>query len=60
MDKLTLEDIVYELNDITKFLLQEPAEINAKNIRFMYKLLDELNVEWAELEVKKKDRIDVI
>ena len=42
MDKLSLEQIVSEINDLTKFLLAEPEEITAKNIVFMYKLIDEL------------------
>jgi hypothetical protein len=42
MNELSLEQIVSEINDLTKFLLAEPEEINAKNIVFMYKLIDEL------------------
>ena len=66
MDKLTLQEIVHEIDDLCGFLIAEPDEITAKNIVFMYKLIDELRDQFLDQHSAIKEnnpennRIDVI
>jgi 5'-3' exonuclease len=59
-DKLTIEDILYEIQDAVTNYLEDPAAVNAKKVAFLCALTDELTDLYLQENPVNNDRIDVI